>query len=184
MVNVRSAAAYQRAAHDAIAAANSIEPLRLIVISDSMWPLLRAGDAVRVQPIGPVAIHVGDVIVVRRNAELITHRVIDIDGEQWITRGDNAVFADAPVLSAACVGRVTPIERGAHPIDLAQPQWTRLNHRLGQIGRVHWRINRWLRLTPASASLSIRSAWLIALPFRALIHLLVMRSLSQETWRS
>jgi hypothetical protein len=174
-VNDRSAAAYQRAAHEVIAAANPIEPLRLTVISDSMWPLLRAGDAVRVQPIEPAAIRVGDVVVVRRGADLITHRVIDIDGEHWVTRGDNAVFADAPVPWAACLGRVSAIEHGADPIDLAQPQWSRLNRRLAQIGRVQWRINRWLRLTPASSPVAIRLAWLMALPFRALTHRLVMR---------
>lgn len=172
-VNDRSAA-YRRAAHAAIIA-NPIEPLRLTVISDSMWPLLRAGDAIRVQPIEPAAMRVGDVVVVRRGADLITHRLIDIDGDQWVTRGDNAVFADAPAPRAACLGRVSAIEQDVNSIDLAQPQWSRLNRRLGQIGRVQWRISRWLRLTPTSTPLAIRLAWLMALPFRAVTHRLVMR---------
>ncbi|HZY41896.1 MAG TPA: S24/S26 family peptidase [Anaerolineae bacterium] len=177
-MNDRSLADYRRAAR-AVIAAHPIERLRLQVISDSMWPLLCTGDAVIVQPIDPDAgrgdCRVGDVLVAQRGAELITHRLIAIDGEQWITRGDNAILVDAPVMRADCVGRVEAIERGTYQIDLTQPQWAQLNQRLGQIGRVHWRINRWLRLAPALSPLAIRLAWLIALPFRALAHMLVMR---------
>jgi signal peptidase I len=173
-VNDRPLADYRRTAQ-AVIAANPIERLRLQVISNSMWPLLRAGDAVIVQPIEPGAGRVGDVLVVQRGAEFITHRLIAIEGERWLMRGDNAILVDAPVRRAECVGRVEAIERGAYQIDLAQPQWAQLNQRLGQIGRGHWRSNRWLRLTPASPPLAIRLAWLMALPFRALAHILVMR---------
>lgn len=181
-MNDRSLADYRRTAQ-AIIAAHPIERLRLQVISDSMWPLLRAGDAVIVQPIGPAAdrgdCRVGDVLVAHRGAELITHRLIAIEGERWLMRGDNAILVDAPVRRAECVGRVEAIERGAYQIDLAQPQWAQLNQRLGQIGRAQGRINRWLRLTPASPPLAIRLAWLSALPFRALAHILVMRVQAQ-----
>jgi signal peptidase I len=173
-VNARSLADYRRTAQ-AVIAAQPIERLRLQVISDSMWPLLRAGDAVIVQPIEPATIRIGDVLVAQRGGESITHRLIALEGEQWVMRGDNAIWADAPVGRAEGVGRVEAIERGAYRIDLAQPQWAQLNQRLGQIGRVHRRINRWLRLTPASPPLAIRLAWLIALPFRALAHRLVMQ---------
>jgi hypothetical protein len=173
-VNDRSLADYRRTAQ-AVIAAHPIERLRLQVISDSMWPLLRAGDAVIVQPIEPAAICVGDVLVAQRGAESITHRLIAIESERWLMRGDNAIWVDAPIGRAECIGRVEAIERGAYRIDLAQTPWAQLNQRLGQIGRVHWRSNRWLRLTPASPPLAMRLAWLIALPFRAVAHILVMR---------
>jgi hypothetical protein len=173
-VNDRSLADYQRAAQ-AVIGTHPIGRLRLHVMSDSMWPLLRAGDAVIVQPIEPAAIRVGDVLVAQRGTELITHRLIAIEGERWLMRGDNALWVDAPAGPAECVGRVEAIERGADQIDLTQPQWAQLNRRLGQIGRVHRRINRRLRLAPTSSPVAIRLAWLIALPFRALAHGLVMR---------
>lgn len=174
-VDDRLAAAYQHAAHEVIASSNSIEPLRLTVISDSMWPLLRTGDMIRVQPIEPAAIRVGEVAVVRRGAELITHRLIDIDGEQWITRGDNAIFADPSVAQAACLGRVVAIE-DTRSIDLTQPQWARLNQRLGQLGRMQRRIHRRLNLTSTSSPIGIRLAWLMGLAFRVWAHLLVLRT--------
>lgn len=172
-MNDRAGAAYQRAAQAALAAANPIEPLRLTVISNSMWPLLRTGDKIRVQPTEPSAIRVDEVVVVRRGTDLITHRLIAVDGEQWLTCGDNAVLIDAAVSPAACLGRVIAIEGGDQPIDLTQTRWAQLNHRLGQIGRVHWRINRALGVTAASSRLMIRLAWLIALPFRVMGHLIV-----------
>lgn len=164
-------AAYQRAAQAALAAANPIEPVRLTVISDSMWPVLRTGDVVSVQPIEPAVIRVGEIVVMRRGAELITHRLIDSDGEHWVTRGDNTVFADAPMMRAACLGRVMAIESVGSPIDLAQPRWVQLNQRLGRLNRVPWRVHCALRLTPTSSPLGIRLAWLIGLPFRVLAHL-------------
>ncbi len=172
-MNDRAGAAYQRAAQAALAAANPIEPLRLTVISNSMWPLLRTGDTIRVQPTEPSAIRVDEVVVVRRGTDLITHRLIAVDGEQWLTCGDNAVLIDAAVSPAACLGRVIAIEGGGQPIDLAQARWAQLNHRLGQIGRVHWQINRAVGVTAASSRLMIRFAWLIALPFRVMGHLMV-----------
>ncbi len=171
----RSRATYQRAAQAAIADANPIEPVRLTVISDSMWPLLRTGDTIRVQPIAPAAICVGEVVVVRRGADWITHRLLAVDGEQWVTGGDNAVFTDAPVSRTACLGRVIAVEGGGQSLDVTQPRWAQLNQRLGQIGRVQWRINRALRVTSASARLLVRLAWLIALPLRAARRWLVWR---------
>lgn len=171
----RSLADYRRAAQDVIAA-HPIERLRLQVISDSMWPLLRAGDAVIVQPIQAATIRVGDVLVARRGAELITHRLIASEGEQWLLRGDNATFADTPVSRAACLGRVIAIENSLRQIDVTQPPWTQLNQRLGQIGRAPERLQRWLSITPASPPLAIRLAWLTALPFRAVAHILALRA--------
>ena len=178
-VNARSRADYRRAAQAMIVAHPSAR-LRLQVMSASMWPLLRAGDAVIMQPLAPATgrdgCRVGDVLVAQRGAELITHRLIAIEGEQWLLRGDNAVFTDRPVSRSACLGRVMAIAGGSRQIDVTQPPWAQLNQRLGQLGRIHWRINRRLCLTPASPPLAIRLAWLIALPFRAVAHGLVLRT--------
>ena len=50
-----------------------------------------------------------------------------------------------------------------------------LNQRLGELGRVGWRINRGLRLTSTSSRVANKLAWLMALPFRVVTHMLVMR---------
>ena len=50
-----------------------------------------------------------------------------------------------------------------------------LNQRLGQLGRAQWCINHGLRLTPTSSRVANKLAWLMALPFRVVTHMLVMR---------
>jgi len=170
-MNDQAAAAYQRAAQAALAAANPVEPVRLTVISDSMWPVLRSGDVVCVQPIELGVIRVGEIVVMRRGGDLITHRLIDSDGKHWVTRGDDAVFADAPMTWATCLGRVIAIENATGSIDLAQPHWAQLNRWMARLSRTQWHIQRALRLTPTSAPFGIRLAWLIGLPFRALSHI-------------
>jgi signal peptidase I len=175
-VNDRSLADYRRAAHEALQSANPIGPLRLHVISDSMRPLLKSGDGVVVQPIEPAAGRVGDVLVVQRGAELVTHRLIDVTGESWVLRGDNAIFADAPVARNDCIGRVIAIERGARRTDLTQPPWPSLNDRLGRLGRAHWRMTRLLRLSSSSPRWLIKLARLAAIPFRVVTHLMLAQS--------
>ena len=165
----QSRSVYQRAAQAALAA-NPIGQLRLTVISQSMWPLLQLGEVVVIDTVDSAA--AGDIVVVRRDAELITHRLISTAGEQWLTRGDNAVFVDAPVAQTACVGRVVAIEGHGRPIDLIAPRRVRLSRRLAQLGRVQWRIQRGLHLTPGASPLSGRLAWLIGLPLRVLSHLI------------
>ncbi len=164
---------YGRVAHEVLASAQSIGQLRLQVISDSMRPILRRGDIVLVESIEPAAAHVGDVVVVQCGAELITHRLIDKAGEGWVLRGDNAIFADAPISSIRCLGRVIAVERGANPIDLMRPPWLALNRRLGQTSRIQWNITHRLRLSASSSRGRIRLAWLIALPFRVAARLMV-----------
>ena len=175
-MNDRSLAEYRRTAHAALASANPIGLLRLQVISDSMRPLLRPGDGVLVQPIEPVAGRMGDILVVQRGAELITHRLIDVTGEGWVLRGDNAILADAPVASSDCIGRVIAIERGARRLDLTQPPWPSLNDRLGRVGRAHWRMTRRLRLSRSSPRWLIKLAWLVAVPFRVVTRLVLARA--------
>ncbi len=175
-MNDRSLANYRRAAHEALQSANPIGLLRLQVISDSMRPLLKSGDEVLVQPIEPAAGHIGDVLVVQRGAELITHRLIDATGESWVLRGDNAIFADAPVARNDCIGRVIAIERDARRTDLTQPPWPSLNDRLGRLGRAHWRMTRLLRLSGSSPRWLIKLAWLVAVPFRVVTRLVLARA--------
>lgn len=167
----QSRSVYQRAAQAALAA-NPIEQLRLTVISPSMWPLLRLGDVIVVDALDLATVAVGDILVVRRGADLITHRLIDCTGDQWLMRGDNAVFADAPVARTACLGRVVAIEGHGRSIDLAAPRRVRLSRRLGKLGRAQWRIQHRLHLMPGASPLSGRLAQLIGLPLRVLSHVI------------
>jgi hypothetical protein len=107
------AAVYQAAARDVWRAAEEPRPARLTVTSDSMRPLLRVGDGVVVQPIDPHALQPGDVIVVRRGGDWITHRLVTVDERGWHTHGDNTRYGD----EAASAAQARDRDRTERPND-------------------------------------------------------------------
>lgn len=153
---------YRQIAHDLIET-----NVRLRVISNSMQPLVRSGDEVIAQPIDPATLEVGDVVVVRHGAELITHRLVAIDREGWYLRGDDAIWHDEVIGAEAIVGQVTAILRSDRRIDLQSPGWSIINRRAGRIGRVYWHTTHILQLKRSSINrFQLIVAWLSAAPFR------------------
>ena len=68
-----------------------------IVRSESMKPAIKLGDAIIAGPVGgPLngEIRPGTIVTYKHSKELITHRVINIDGERLITKGDATEEAD------------------------------------------------------------------------------------------
>lgn len=63
-------------------------PYRLmVVLSGSMAPTLLAGDAVLTRA-GVTSLQEGDIVTFRRQGELVTHRVVEVQAGQLVTRGD------------------------------------------------------------------------------------------------
>jgi hypothetical protein len=143
---------YQAAAREAWHAAEVGGSLRLTVAGDSMRPLLRAGDGVVVQPIDPYALQPGDVIVVQRGGEWITHRLVAIDEHGWHTHGDNTCYGDEAASASQIVGRVIAIERNDQTIDLRQPRWRVIDRRINRVQLAQLRV-----LAAARASGGTRS---------------------------
>jgi len=79
--------------------------LRLVTQGHSMWPRLRDGQLVVVEPlVGPP--RVGDVVLIATPSRLILHRVIRSDARAIITKGDAAPRDDGPIPRAAILGRL------------------------------------------------------------------------------
>ena len=131
---------YRRVAQDLVGAVPEGGVLRLSVTSNSMRPLLRPGDMVVAEVIAPGALQCGDIVVVRRDGELITHRFIMAGAQGWRTRGDNACGPDPAVAAQMIVGRGVTIERGDQVIDLRLGRWPLLNRWLGRLGRIELRL--------------------------------------------
>jgi signal peptidase I len=127
---------YQAAARDAWRTDGATGWLRLTVTSDSMRPLLRAGDSVVVRPIDPYALRPGEVIVAQRGGEWITHRLVVVDERGWHMHGDNTRYGDEVASASEIVGRVIAIERGAQTIDLQQARWHVIGRRINRVQRV------------------------------------------------
>jgi signal peptidase I len=136
----RDAEVYLAAAREVWHAGGAAGPLRLRVTSDSMRPLLRTGDEVVVQSSETHTLRPGDVLVVRRGEEWITHRLVAVDERGWHTHGDNTRYADEPASAAEIVGRVIAIERGTQTIDLQQPRWRAIDRRINRVQRIQLRV--------------------------------------------
>ena len=165
---------YQSAARDVWRAAGETGPVRLTVTSDSMRPLLRVGDGVVVQPIDPQALQPGDVIVVQRGGEWITHRLVAVDERGWHTHGDNTRYGDEAASAARIMGRVIAIERNGQTIDLLQPRWRTIDRRINRVQRAQLRVLAAARAIGGTRSPGIRRglAALINWPFQWLVRVL------------
>jgi hypothetical protein len=89
-----------------------------------MFPCIRPGDAIHIEPRNIERMAVGDVAVFRRKRKLFAHRVIQIgekDGACFIvTCPDKAQQGDdGPSVGADVLGVVTSVERGGKMFDTA-----------------------------------------------------------------
>ena len=76
-------------------------PVR-VVVSDSMVPTFRAGDALWIRPIsGPIT--PGMVVSYQLERKLITHRVVSVEGNTLRTKGDNNQEVDPWVVPVSSV---------------------------------------------------------------------------------
>ena len=80
-------------------------PLELRVAGTSMWPLVTSGDRVRLEPGWPL--RAGQIVAVHRSSALVVHRILRVEADRVLLRGDNAAVADAPVTRAEVLATVT-----------------------------------------------------------------------------
>lgn len=75
----------------------------------SMWPLLRTGDWLSVEPAAPSALRRDDIAVIATAHGLVAHRVVST--APLVTRGDRLRAPDLPPAAGAVVGRVRAVRR-------------------------------------------------------------------------
>ncbi len=85
--------------------------VRFRAAGDSMHPIIRCDDYLLVEPASKVRIRRGDVVLTLAERGLTAHRVIAVQGDTLITRGDNSGDCDFPVDAERILGRVTHVER-------------------------------------------------------------------------
>jgi len=101
--------------------------VRFTIEGTSMYPTLRAGDVVEIEPPSQETLKKGDLVIFQKQKRLICHRLVDLfeeDGETWIkTKGDTVEESDTPLALRQILGKVTRIERDGIPwIPSAVPQ--------------------------------------------------------------
>ena len=89
----------------------------------SMYPLIRHGDLIEVEPADASAVRMGDVILSRDGHDrLVAHRVVKVHGKghggTLVTKGDWTFRPDALVEPGQVLGRIVAIERAGRRITL------------------------------------------------------------------
>lgn len=98
----------------------------------SMYPTIREGETITVEPIVPSQGKVGDILLYRFENGVVAHRVARIEqreknARRFIFRGDTWGDYDEPVHADQIMGKVVKVERGGRDID---PYSTRARVRL------------------------------------------------------
>lgn len=112
------------------------EPM-LTVTSDSMAPLIRRGDQIRLAAAAPTDLQPGDIIVIGGRHELLTHRYWGRLGDgpdaPLLTRGDRPRDYDPPAPVDQLVGRVVARRRAQRVLPLCSGAGEWLNGRLARL---------------------------------------------------
>jgi len=101
--------------------------VRMTVTGSSMWPFVRDGDVVELEP--APAPRSGDMVLVQTNPQgsadrYVLHRVVKVDrGAGFFVRGDAQPNAEGPFAPAALLGRVTTVRHNGRARDHRRGFW-------------------------------------------------------------
>ena len=84
--------------------------VRFQVTGASMYPTIRAGDLVTVEPASLDALAIGDVVRSSNQDRLLVHRVVRIEEGGFATRGDALAVGDERGAHDLLLGRVVSVE--------------------------------------------------------------------------
>lgn len=80
--------------------------LTLVARGSSMWPAVRDGATVRVEPLADEALAVGMVVAFERRGALVMHRVLGLNATHFYAAGDARWRPDGWASRGQLIGRV------------------------------------------------------------------------------
>lgn len=83
---------------------NLIKFRSYVIVSNSMQPTIDPGDVIFIKKSNVEDLEVGDVITFQKENFIATHRIIEIQGENVITQGDNNNLQDDPLSKENIIG--------------------------------------------------------------------------------
>ena len=100
----------------------------------SMYPTIKEDETITVQPVTPLAVQKGDIILYRWEKGVIAHRIVGIEktnggASRFILRGDASGAQDEWVMPEQVMGKVVTVDRGRRCIDLCSTQF-KIEHML------------------------------------------------------
>ncbi len=91
----------------------------------SMYPSIREGELITVEPVVASDVTLGDIVLYRSERGLIAHRVVDhrtqssVLSPHYFLRGDTSLSCDQPVGAEQILGRVIRVDRNGRSVALA-----------------------------------------------------------------
>ncbi len=110
-----------------------------VVESGSMAPRIREGDVVAARAGAPAGVEPGDVVLFDDGSGLTLHRIVGLEGDGYVTKGDANASADSATVTPAMV-------RGIGTILVPWVGWP---HRWAVLG--HWGLMSFLAAAMAAA---------------------------------
>ncbi|WP_395648931.1 S24/S26 family peptidase [Thermomonas sp.] len=90
--------------------------LRFRALGSSMLPAIAPGDLLVFRTAAAAELAPGQVVLVRRDAALVAHRLVSCNGDNLITMGDSLSVADTPVHASQLLGVLDAQLRGARAL--------------------------------------------------------------------
>lgn len=116
----------------------------LTVISNSMEPMIKKGDEIKIVGATIEDISPGDVIALNIDNSLLAHRLWRLDNREGtiklITRGDRLPVLDRPHLASDLIGLVVARRRQGRSLELEQGKGRWLNTQLARISSLESRL--------------------------------------------
>jgi len=85
--------------------------VQLRAIGGSMWPSIRDGAVLLIEPRSGRPLRVGEIACAESESRLVMHRIVELHGDVVITRGDTLDNNDPPVANSDVLGVVTVISQ-------------------------------------------------------------------------
>jgi signal peptidase I len=125
------------------------DKIQFNVTSNSMQPIIQIGDIIVAEVVKANIIQPGDIIVIRRMDDFLTHRVISSTKVGWLTKGDNNAMMDPIAKTDHLIGLVTEVHKNNQRIILESTRLERVKGIFAKLGELEVRAShrhRFLRL--------------------------------------
>ena len=122
------------------------DQIQFNVTSNSMRPIMQIGDLIVAEVVNAGIIKAGDIIVVRRIDDFLTHRVITITKDGWLTKGDNNLIIDPLVKTENLIGLVKEVHKDNQRFVLESTRLGRFKGILAKLGELEVRASEYHRI--------------------------------------
>jgi signal peptidase I len=136
---------------------NAGDQIQFNVTSNSMQPIMQIGDSIVAEVVNASVIKPGDIIVIRRMEDFLTHRVILSTKEGWLTKGDNNAMMDPIVKTDRLIGLVKEVHKNDQRIILESTRLERVKGLLARLGELEVRASNYHRFLRFPFRICIKS---------------------------